>query len=123
MIGLSSPHNRFSCFLLDQKMNQTSVTTITDVFLFGQLTLSKFASENGFIFQTSNPSRSHVNCCGLKITISSLCFFGHGNRSVSRRFCQRQKPLLSKYKTLMLFLRLPQNTKRFLPAMSPMFDD
>ena len=63
---------------------------------------------------------SHVSCSGVNFNTVSGIFFGHGNKSVSNFFCQRQKPLRSKYKILIACRRFPQNTKRFRPdARSP----
>ena len=58
---------------------------------------------------SARPSRSHRSSRGL-ICITSSLVSDHLKRSRSSRFCQRQKPFLSQYKTFTVDRRLLQKT-------------
>ena len=66
---------------------------------------------SAFGWLMDNPSKSQRNSC----RVSSLACegsLGHWNRPLSRRFCIRTKPVLSKYRAFKVLCFLPQNRYR-----------
>ena len=107
-------HNLF-CYFIKNSAHQTICQTLCQTpctpYAKPQARVEYLRVSCAFIRHMSRPSSSHPNCL-WSICITSRTLSGQVNLCFSSRFCHRQNPFLSQYKTLIMFRVRLQKTKR-----------